>query len=169
MVSLLLFCVVSVGPNEADRFIYKLAHPQEEQIVYCYQLAGQLSLWSEILDSCSHGLVCAVAEASQSMGLVLRGRKQKTSVFLTIWPQPGITSFLLYFNSQRNPRPAKIQEGEGIDCIWQETGIRELLLFRHPVVSDTLWPFGLQNARSPCPSPSPEVWSSSCPCISDAI
>ena len=105
----------------------------------------------------------------RAWGLVLRGRKQKTSVFLTIWPQPGITSFLLYFNSQRNPRPAKIQEGEGIDCIWQETGIRELLLLRHPVVSDTLWPFGLQNARSPCPSPSPEVWSSSCPCISDAI
>ena len=68
MVSLLLFCVVSVGPNETDRFIYKLAYPQEEQIVYCYQLAGQLSLWSEILDSCSNGLVCAVAWASQSMG-----------------------------------------------------------------------------------------------------
>ena len=43
------------------------------------------------------------------------------------------------------------------------------MLFSHPVVSNTLRPFGLQNARSPCPSPSPEVWSSSCPCINDAI
>ena len=55
-------------PNEADRFIYKLAYPQDEQIVHCYQLAGQPGLLSNILDSCSHGLVCVVAWASQSMG-----------------------------------------------------------------------------------------------------
>ena len=32
-----------------------------------------------------------------------------------------------------------------------------------PVVSDSLWPQGLQHARPPCPSPSPEVCPSSCP------
>ena len=31
------------------------------------------------------------------------------------------------------------------------------------VVSDCLWPHGLQHARLPCPSPSPRVCSSSCP------
>ena len=32
-----------------------------------------------------------------------------------------------------------------------------LLLFSHPVVSDSLWRHGLQHARLPCPSPSPRV------------
>ena len=36
-------------------------------------------------------------------------------------------------------------------------------LFSHPVVSDCLWPHGLQHARPPCPSPSPKVCWSSCP------
>ena len=38
-----------------------------------------------------------------------------------------------------------------------------LLLFSHPVVSNSLWPHVLQYARPPCPSPSPEVCPSSCP------
>ena len=31
--------------------------------------------------------------------------------------------------------------------------------FSHSVVSDSLWPHGLQHARPPCPSPTPEVYS----------
>ena len=31
------------------------------------------------------------------------------------------------------------------------------------VVSDSLWPHGLQYARPPCPSPTPRVYSNSCP------
>ena len=38
-----------------------------------------------------------------------------------------------------------------------------LLLFSCPVMSNSLWPHGLQHARPPCPSPSPEVCPSSCP------
>ena len=38
-----------------------------------------------------------------------------------------------------------------------------LLLFSHCVVSDSLWPQGLQHARLPCPSPSPGVCLNSCP------
>ena len=30
-------------------------------------------------------------------------------------------------------------------------------------MSDSLWPQGLQHARSPCPSPTPEACSNSCP------
>ena len=37
------------------------------------------------------------------------------------------------------------------------------LLFRRWVVSDSLWPHGLQHNRLPCPSPSPGVCSNSCP------
>ena len=35
--------------------------------------------------------------------------------------------------------------------------------FSHSVVSDFLWPHGLQHARLPCPSPTPRAWSNSCP------
>ena len=33
----------------------------------------------------------------------------------------------------------------------------------HSVVSDSWQPHGLQNARPPCPSPTPRVYSNSCP------
>jgi len=35
--------------------------------------------------------------------------------------------------------------------------------FTHSVVSDSLWPHGLQHARLPCPSPTPGVYPNSCP------
>ena len=38
-----------------------------------------------------------------------------------------------------------------------------MLLFSSSVVSDSLWPQGLQQTRLPCPSPSPGACSNSCP------
>ena len=35
--------------------------------------------------------------------------------------------------------------------------------FSRSVMSDALWPHGLQHARLPCPSPTPEACSHSCP------
>ena len=35
--------------------------------------------------------------------------------------------------------------------------------FSHSVVSDSLWPHGLQHTRPPCPSPTPRTYSNSCP------
>ena len=35
--------------------------------------------------------------------------------------------------------------------------------FSRSVVSDSLWPHGLQHTRPPCPSPIPRVYSNSCP------
>ena len=37
------------------------------------------------------------------------------------------------------------------------------VLFSCLAVSDSLWPHGLQHARPPCPSPTPRVYSNSCP------
>ena len=34
--------------------------------------------------------------------------------------------------------------------------------FSHLVLSDSLWPHGLQHIRPPCPSPTPGVYSNSC-------
>ena len=35
--------------------------------------------------------------------------------------------------------------------------------FSHSIVSDILWPHGLQHTRLPCPSPTPGAYSNSCP------
>ena len=35
--------------------------------------------------------------------------------------------------------------------------------FGRSVVTDSLWPHGLQHARLPCPSPTPRAYSNSCP------
>ena len=37
------------------------------------------------------------------------------------------------------------------------------LQFSHSIVSDSLWPHGLQHVRPPCPSPTPRACSNSCP------
>ena len=38
-----------------------------------------------------------------------------------------------------------------------------LVQFIFSVMSDSLWSHGLQHARPPCPSPTPRVYSNSCP------
>ena len=43
----------------------------------------------------------------------------------------------------------------------QGTGL--LPLFSHSVVSNSLWPHGLQHTMPPCPSPTPRACSNSCP------
>ena len=48
-------------------------------------------------------------------------------------------------------------------CLSHQGSPYILLLFSHLVVSDSLWPHGLQHARLPCPSPSPGACSNSCP------
>ena len=35
--------------------------------------------------------------------------------------------------------------------------------FSHSIMSDSLWPHGLQHARPPCPSPTPRACLNSCP------
>ena len=41
--------------------------------------------------------------------------------------------------------------------------VREKVQFSRSVVSDSLWPHGLQHARPPCPSPTPRACSNSRP------
>ena len=43
------------------------------------------------------------------------------------------------------------------DCIMHS------VQFSHSVMSNSFWPHGLQHARPPCPSPTPGVYSNSCP------
>ena len=46
---------------------------------------------------------------------------------------------------------------------------KRMLLYSHSILSDSLWSHGLQQARFPCPSPSPRYFSNSCPSVGDAI
>ena len=54
-----------------------------------------------------------------------------------------MSTFFLYLDSHNREREVSVQ-------------------FSRSVVSDSLQPHGLQHARSPCPSPTPGVYSNSC-------
>ena len=51
----------------------------------------------------------------------------------------------------------------GTVCYWLVWAHVQLLLFSRSVMSNSLQHHGLQHARLPCPSPSPEIFSNSCP------
>ena len=44
-----------------------------------------------------------------------------------------------------------------------DSGHCSTVQFSHSVMSDSLWPHGLQHARLLCPSPTPRAYSNSCP------
>ena len=69
-----------------------------------------------------------------------------------LWPQHFLSFFLsfLFIN-------------ELFFGMWMIICFLLLLLFSHSVMSDSLWPHGLQYTRIPCPSPSPRACSNSCP------
>ena len=49
------------------------------------------------------------------------------------------------------------------DQLMSQRTLQGVSQFSHSVVSDSLWPRGLQHGRLSCPSPSPAVYSNSCP------
>ena len=48
------------------------------------------------------------------------------------------------------------------ECLPLKMEPRDLVQFSHSVVSDSLWPHGLQHTRLPCPSPTRVACSNSC-------
>ena len=52
---------------------------------------------------------------------------------------------------------------EGSKQTWEVTSALKPVQFSRSVVSDLLRPHGLQHARPSCPSPTPRVYSNSCP------
>ena len=46
---------------------------------------------------------------------------------------------------------------------WVLSSSGKSVQFSHSIMSDSLQPHGLQHARPPCPSPTPGVYSNSCP------
>ena len=50
-----------------------------------------------------------------------------------------------------------------IQYLTQVVRMESLFQISHLVISDSLQPHGLQHARPPCPSPTPGIYSNSCP------
>ena len=63
-------------------------------------------------------------------------------------PNPGI-----------EPRSPTLQA----DSLPAESKCSMPIQFSRSIVSDFLWPHGLQHTRPPCPSPTPRAYSNSCP------
>ena len=58
-------------------------------------------------------------------------------------------------SSTKYPRWGGSESNMGV---WEQS-----VQFIHSVMSDSLWPYGLQHVRPPCPSPTPRAYSNSCP------
>ena len=70
------------------------------------------------------------------------------------WNKPNFSSL---FNSSQSPCTSQILILIHILQIW--FGFE----FSRSIVSDSLQPHGLEHARPPCPSPTPRIYSNSCP------
>ena len=85
--------------------------------------------------------------------------------FLLVWR----TSFSHYLREGLATNSFSFLSFENVFCLlsWKIiTGYRICLVqFSRSVMSDCLWPHGLQLAKPPCPSPTPRVYSNSCPLI----
>ena len=66
------------------------------------------------------------------------------------------------FQSQRKAMPKECSN-YGIIAFISHTSKVSSVQLSHSAMSDSLWPHGLQYARPPCPSPTPRVYSNSCP------
>ena len=64
---------------------------------------------------------------------------------------------VLYFS------PYHTNSGHKIKCYKTYKSHPEILQFSHSVLSDSLWPHGLQHTRPPCPSQTPRIYSNSSP------
>ena len=74
---------------------------------------------------------------------------------------------LLLFIEKKKKWPKKTFLGNYLPFVVGEHNFQTVLLrdiqFSRTAVSDSLWPYGLQHARPPCPSTTPGVYSNSCP------
>ena len=122
-----------------------------------------LNKW--ILDCC-----CLVAKLcltlSQPYGL-------SSSRLLCPWNSPGKTTGVVAISFFR--RSSWLRDWTCVSCIgrwilyhWATREAQSLDQFSsvqlsYSVMSNSLWPHGLQHSRLPCPSPTPGAYSNSCP------
>ena len=119
-------------------------------IVSCLQETYILVKWSE---SCSvmsdsfwpHGLYSPWNSLGQNTGM------GSLSLLQGIFPTQG------------SNQVSHIAGGFFTSWATREALVSGSVQFSLSVMSDSLWPHGLQHTRPPCPSPTPGVYSNSCP------
>ena len=115
--------------------------------------------WTSPVPSCSPSSV-SPASSNSSITFTLRVE--------ILWADSGqpvlYTAFCVF--SWRTVSSPKLHPFLPSDCCISLAITLFLVIFSssfgHSVMSDSLWPHGLQHARSPCPSPIPRVYSNSC-------
>ena len=65
--------------------------------------------------------------------------------------------------SSRSGDQTRVSHRQILYCLNHQGSLFSSVQFSRSVVSDSLWPHESQHARPPCPSPTPGVYSNSCP------
>ena len=92
----------------------------------------------------------------QQQSLTDKGREFPSSPAVRTFP--GLSAFTA--EGLGNPWLGELRSCKDSKCS-QTKG--SSVQFSHSVMSDSLWPHGLQNTRLPCPSQTPRAYSNSCP------
>ena len=95
---------------------------------------------------------CLVAKSCPTLPSLSPG-VCSNACLLSQWCHPTISSSVIPFSSSLQSFPAS--------GFFQMNQLS--VQFSHSVMSDSLWPHGLQHTRLPCPSPSPRACSNSWP------
>ena len=112
----------------------------------------------------------------EKFAVSLNDKEEKTLFWILIQFLPtsvkrgenkGMVCHFLLQGSQARDRTQVSSTGMLILYCWPTRETLQSMLnsvqFSRSVMSDSLWPHGLQHARLPCPSPNPWVCSNSCP------
>ena len=79
------------------------------------------------------------------------------------WNKPFRKTTMAWFHLYEVSKVVKCVESKTAMVVGRYSGERPLLLFSRSVMSDSLWPHGLQHNSLPCFSPSPRACSNSFP------
>ena len=116
--------------------------------------------WSETLVAQSCPTLCDPIDCSPT-GFSTYGILQATILEQVVIPHSRVSShpkdWIKLSFLQADSLSSELQ-GKSYPCF-------SSVQFSRSVMSDSLWPHGLQYARPPCPSPTPGVYSNSCPLI----
>ena len=169
-------------------FLTQRLNPSLLCLLYCRQILYPLSHWgSHVLSACwlNHWILvtgstpspCSWwwggggAENTNPLILCLVPRWQPACILKPsrgFWPSgiydlnSGPIEGGLQWVTKDTPIPSTSQE---VLRVWikDQIFLFSSVQFSCSVMSDSLWPHGLQHARLPCPSPTPGVDSNSCP------
>ena len=136
-------------------------------------------LWSKLRSRPRDGEMSCRSQSCDRSSKTRPSRKQYplgtllTVQWLWLWalnvqgPGQGTKISHAVWCSQRKERkkavPSLLRGLIGTAFVIQDLTDQGLVQFSRSVMSDSLQPHGLQHARPPCPSPTPGVYSNSCP------